>query len=316
MAERTWRPDGPYDMRRSLEVMGRGARDPALMALRDGTVWRASRTPEGPASVRLRQTPAPAGAGRGDGPAGEVVATAWGPGAEWLLRRLPDLLGAGDRPDDFVPRHAPVADVWRRHRGVRLIRTGLVMESLIPSVLEQKITVEEAFRSWRRLLLRFGEPAPGPAGVVPEGLRVMPDRRTWSLIPSWEWHRAGVDAKRSATILRAVRLAPRLEEAGAMPLDLAIRRLCAVPGVGPWTAAETLQRSNGEPDAVTVGDLHLPSQVGWTLAGEREADDARMLALLEPYAGQRYRATRLIRMAGRRPPRREPRRRHWDIARL
>ncbi|GAB3125108.1 3-methyladenine DNA glycosylase [Streptomyces calidiresistens] len=307
MAERTWRPDGPYDMRRSLEVMGRGARDPALMALRDGTVWRASRTPEGPVSVRLRREP---------GPAGGVVASAWGPGAEWQVHRLPDLLGAGDRPDDFVPHHPPVAEVWRRHRDVRLIRTGLVLESLIPSVLEQKVTVEEAFRSWRRLLLRFGEPAPGPAGVVPEGLRVMPDRRTWSLIPSWEWHRAGVDAKRSATILRAVRLAPRLEEAASMPLDLAIRRLCAVPGVGPWTAAETLQRSNGEPDAVTVGDLHLPSQVGWTLAGERDADDARMLALLEPYAGQRYRATRLIRLAGRRPPRREPRRRHWDIARL
>ena len=90
----------------------------------------------------------------------------------------------------------------------------------------------------------------------------MPDARTWALIPSWEWHRAGVDAKRSSTILRAVRVARRLEEAAAMEPEQAAARLQLIPGIGPWTAAEVIQRSHGAPDAVTVGDLHLPGIVG------------------------------------------------------
>ena len=144
----------------------------------------------------------------------------------------------------------------------------------------------------------------------------MPDPRTWSLIPSWEWHRAGVDAKRSATLLRAVRVARRLEEAATMPLPEATARLELIPGIGPWTSAETLQRANGAPDAVTVGDLHLPGIIGYALAGNRNADDAEMLTLLTPYEGQRHRATRLILLSGHTPPRRAPRMTRGDIARL
>jgi 3-methyladenine DNA glycosylase/8-oxoguanine DNA glycosylase len=127
------------------------------------------------------------------------------------------------------------------------------------------------------------------------------------MLPSWEWHRAGVDGKRSATIVRAVRAARRLEEAAGMGLPAAMARLQLIPGIGPWTAAETLQRSNGAADAVTTGDLHLPKTVGWALTGRRGTDDAGMLELLAAYAGQRHRACRLILLSGRTPPRRAPR---------
>nr|WP_165987220.1 DNA-3-methyladenine glycosylase 2 family protein [Streptomyces sp. YIM 98790] len=293
-----------------MGVLRRGPHDPAFQVDRRGAVWRATRTPQGPATLRLASLRP------------RVEAAAWGPGAEWLLDRLPALLGAGDRPEEFTPHHELVAEAHRRHPGVRLVRTGRVLESLIPSVLEQKITTEEAYRAWRLLLRRHGEPAPAPspgtpdAAAMPPGMRVMPDRRTWLSIPSWEWHRAGVDGKRSSAVLRAVRVAPRLEQAAAMELPDAMTRLQLVPGVGPWTAAEVLQRSNGAADAVTVGDLHLPGIVGYALTGRRGADDAAMLELLEPYAGQRHRATRLIMLSGVSPPRREPRMRRWDIARL
>lgn len=84
-------------------------------------------------------------------------------------------------------------------------------------------------------------------------------------------------------------------------------RLELIPGIGPWTSAETIQRSNGAPDEVTTGDLHLPGIVGWALAGDRTTDDEAMLDLLAPYAGQRHRAARLILLSGRVPPRRAPR---------
>ena len=298
---RTWVPEGPLDLGLVLGPLRRGAGDPTFRAMPDGSMWRASLTPAGPGTLRV--------SAHGD----QVRGEAWGPGAEWLLEQLPELLGAADDPSLFVPRHRLVAMTRHRRPGLRLTRTGLVLESLIPSVLEQKVTTAEAYRAWRLLVRKYGEPAPGPA---PGRMYVMPTPRTWALIPSWEWHRAGVDNKRASTVLRAVRVAARLEEAVGMPPAAARARLELVSGIGPWTSAETVQRSHGAPDAVTVGDLHLPGIVGWALAGDRSADDAAMLSLLEPYAGQRHRAARLILLSGQTPPRRAPRMPKGDIGRL
>ncbi|MFE7975053.1 DNA-3-methyladenine glycosylase family protein [Streptomyces shenzhenensis] len=298
---RTWAPDGPLDLGLVLGPLRRGPADPTFSATPDGSVWRACRTPEGPGTLRV--------SAYGGGVRGE----AWGAGAGWLLERLPELLGAADDPDAFAPRHRLVAAARHRRPGLRLTRTGLVLESLIPSILEQKVTTGEAYRAWRLLVRTYGEPAPGP---MAGRMWVMPAPRTWALIPSWEWHRAGVDDKRASTILRAVRVAARLEEAVGMEPADAQARLEVVPGIGPWTSAETVQRSHGAPDAVTVGDLHLPGIVGWALAGDRHADDAVMLSLLEPYAGQRHRAARLILLSGRAPARRAPRMPRTDIGRL
>jgi 3-methyladenine DNA glycosylase/8-oxoguanine DNA glycosylase len=278
---RQWVPDGPLDLGLTLGPLRRGPGDPAFQVAPDGAVWRASRTPAGPGTLRVAAV------------AGAVDAEAWGPGADWLLSGLPALLGADDNPSAFTARHRLVHEAHRRHPGLRLTRTGLVLESLIPSILEQKVTADEAYRAWRLLLRRHGEPAPGPADTM----RVMPDPRSWALI-------------------RAVRAAARLQEAAAMASAEASRRLQAILGIGPWTAAETLQRANGDPDAVTVGDFHLPNIVGYALTGERRSDDAAMLALLAPYAGQRHRAARYILLGGRIPPRRGPRFTPGNIAAL
>ncbi|MER6029466.1 DNA-3-methyladenine glycosylase 2 family protein [Streptomyces sp. NPDC001851] len=301
---RRWLPEGPLDLGLVLGPLRRGPADPTFRATADGSVWRACRTPAGPGTLRVRAY------------GGEVLGEAWGPGAEWLLDRLPEWLGAADEPEAFVPRHRVVALARHRRPGLRLTRTGLVLESLIPSVLEQKVTTDEAYRAWRLLVRRFGERAPGPAGAGERPMFVMPAPRTWALIPSWEWHRAGVDDKRASTILRAVRVAARLEQAVGMPAAEAQARLEVVPGVGPWTSAEVVQRSHGAADAVTVGDLHLPGIVGWALAGDRDADDAGMLRLLEPYAGQRHRAVRLILLSGSVPARRAPKMPRVDIGLL
>lgn len=290
-AVRRWRPDYPLDLSGALLPLRRGPGDPSYRTSGDGAVWRASRTPAGPGTLRVAAR------------AGEVEAQAWGPGARWLLDQVPALLGAEDDPSGLVLPPGPLREAQRAHAGVRIGRTGLVLESLVPAILEQKVTSDEAYRSWRALLRDFGTPAPGPA----EGMRVAPSAREWAQIPSWEWHRAGVDPKRSATVVRAVRLAPRLEEASAFAHEEAFTRLTAVPGIGVWTAAETLQRSNGDPDAVSVGDYHLPNMVGWALAGRPRSDDAQMLALLSPYEGHRHRVCRLIALTGTRAPRYGPR---------
>jgi 3-methyladenine DNA glycosylase/8-oxoguanine DNA glycosylase len=232
-----------------------------------------------------------------------IRASAWGSGASWLLDALPDLLGARDDPTAFRPDHPRLRDLARRLSGLRISRTGRVLEALVPAVLEQKVVGVEAHRAWKRLLTWYGSPAPGPA---PAGMRVVPDAATWLAIPSWGWHRAGVEAVRGRTIASAARAASRLETVCALPAADADRMLCTLPGVGPWTSAEIRQRACGDADAVSVGDYHIPALVGLTLAG-RVTDDAGMLELLAPYAGQRYRVTRLIELGGHGPPRRGPR---------
>jgi len=298
---RSWAPPWPLDLGLVLGPLRRGPADPTFRATPDGSVWRASLTPVGPGTLRVSS--------RG----GVVHGEAWGPGAEWLLDQLPRMLGESDDPGAFEPRHRLVALVRHRRPGLRLTRTGLVLESLIPSILEQKVTTDEAYRAWRLLVRKYGVPAPGPVGGR---MFVMPAPRVWSLIPSWEWHRAGVDNKRASTILRVVRVARRMEEAVALDPVAARERLEVVSGVGPWTSAEVVQRSHGAADAVTVGDLHLPGIVGYALAGDRDADDSVMLSLLEPYAGQRHRAARLILLSGRTPARRHPKMPRGDIGLL
>ena len=287
----------PLDVRLVLGVHRRGPQDPAFRAEPGGAIWRTSLTPDGPASVRVTSS------ARGAGPGPRITGTAWGPGAGWLLRQLPDALGFADDPAGFRPVHPRLADLAARYRGLRIGRTGRVFEALVPAILEQKVVGIEANRAWKRLLTWHGLPAPGPA---PAGMRVCPPAATWLRVPSWDWHRAGVEGVRARAITGAARVAGRLEQICSLPGPEADRRLQSLPGIGRWTSAEVRQRACGDADAVSVGDYHLPARVGWALTGV-PADDDQMLVLLEPYAGHRHRAARLIEVGGVGPPRRGPR---------
>lgn len=293
MLSTVYAPAGGVSLRLTLAPLRRGRHDPTFR-VEDSGVWRTTRTPAGGATLLLRRV-------------GEAIeATAWGEGAEWAIDALPDLLGAGDDLNGFDVSGTPfLAEAARRTAGMRMLRTGRVLEALIPAILEQKVTGVESRRAWRTLVTRYGDPAPGPA---PIGMRVPPDADAWRRIPSWEWHRAGVGPNRSAAILRAVAVAPALERTlahgrGGPVVEAALRTL---PGVGVWTAAETMQRAHGDPDSPSVGDYHLPSLVGWALTG-RPVDDDGMLELLERWRGHRHRVVRLIEASGFEKPRFGPR---------
>jgi endonuclease III len=283
----------PLDVPLTLSVHRHGGGDPTHATDAAGAVWRTSLTPDGPATLRVAHS------SRG----ASVTARAWGPGAGWLIDRVPGWLGFHDDRSGFTAHHPVVGELVLRFPGLRVGRTGRVFEALVPAVLEQKVVGREAHRAWRFLLLKYGEAAPGPA---PAGMRVVPPPRTWARVPSWDWHRAGVEGVRARTIMGAAAVAARLEEAVDLDPAEADRRLRSLPGIGAWTSAEIRQRAMGDPDAVSVGDYHLPNVVGWTLA-RRKTDDAGMLELLAPYAGHRYRVTRLMELGGSGPPRRGPR---------
>jgi 3-methyladenine DNA glycosylase/8-oxoguanine DNA glycosylase len=308
-AEREYAPPEPLDLRATLGFLRRGRGDPTQHTVEGPDAWRevwhAQRTPEGVASLRLRVVAGSPTAAR------TVLVSAWGPGAEWSAAHAPELLGDGDdwaALDALLEARSPhdaaaaaLQRLRRRTRGLRLTRSHLVLEAAVPAVLEQKVTGVEARRAWRQLVRQHGERAPGPA---PEGLTVMPDGVGWRSIPDHDWHRAGVGPQRMATIRRVAAVAPALERTLALGRggSAAIAALRSIPGVGLWTAAEILQRSHGDPDTVSVGDAHLPHVIGTWFTGAR-TDDAGMLALLEPYLGQRHRVVRLITSAGIEAPR-------------
>jgi len=292
-AEREWLPAYPLDLPGVLMPLRRGRGDPTWRSAADGAaIWRTSTTAAGPATMRLHR--------RADG---TVVASAWGPGAEWVLDGLPSLLGVDDDPSAFIAHHPLIADAARRRPGLRLGATRRAWDVLVPAVLEQKVTGIEARRAWRELCHRFGDPAPGP---VPDGMRLPPTPAQMRAIPDWEWHRAGVDSARRRAILACAAVAARLEDAvelGGEDGRILLRR---IPGIGVWTAAEVAQRAWGDADAVSFGDYHVPTLVGWALLG-RPLDDAGMLRVLRPYTPQRQRAVRYVELSGFRRPRFGPR---------
>lgn len=281
---------GPLDLHRTLAPLGRGPGDRTIL-FGAGRAWRATRTADGPATLALQHA--------GD----ELRAEAWGSGADRALADVPALLGLGQdlRP---IEGHPTIRRLALRFRGVRIPRSGAVLESLVPAILEQKVIGEEARRALFALARNHGEAAPGPPEL---GLRLPPAAATLAGLPYYAYHPFGVERRRADLIRRVSARAAWFEAIVDLPLADAYARLRSVPGIGPWTAAEVGVRALGDVDAVSVGDFHLPNLVAFALAGEPRAKDARMLELLEPYRGQRARVIRLLELGGIHVPRYGPR---------
>jgi 3-methyladenine DNA glycosylase/8-oxoguanine DNA glycosylase len=288
--ERVWRPAWPCPVGSILGQQRHGGGDPTYRPAGDA-VWRGIRTPDGPATLRVQPRPS----------AGEVGASAWGPGAAWALDQVPAMLGADDDPSSFEPSHPLVAEAWRRRPHHRFGAGGLVLEALVPAIIEQKVTGQEAFAGFRRLVHRYGERAPGPGAEL--RLWVQPDADTLRRVPSWEWLRMHIDPARSRTLVRAAAVSDSLAR---LTKEVADARLRSLPGVGEWTAAEVRAHAFGDADAVSFGDYHVARDVGWAVTGS-PFDDDQLREFLEPWRPQRNRAAMLIHgLAGHRP-RRGPR---------
>jgi 3-methyladenine DNA glycosylase/8-oxoguanine DNA glycosylase len=294
MQERVWRPDWPCPVLGVLRQHQRGGGDPTFRVDQDGTAWRGIRTPEGPATLTVQARPRD----------GVVLAQAWGLGATWVLDSLPAMLGAEDDWSGFEARHPVLEEVVRRHPHARLGRTGLVMEALVPAIIEQKVTGKEAFGGFRALVHRFGERAPGPGKE--RKVWVQPTPEQLRAIPSWEWLRLHIDPARSRTVVSVAKVAAAVERTATVSNDEADRRLRSLPGVGVWTSAEVRQRAFGDPDAVSFGDYHVAKDVGWALTGT-PFDDVQLAEFLEPWRPQRGRVPALVAMSGLRRPRHGPR---------
>jgi 3-methyladenine DNA glycosylase/8-oxoguanine DNA glycosylase len=287
-------PPDRYNLSGTLGQLAMGRHDPCARFV-DGVFWWSTRTPDGPGTLSLHRDSA------------AVAATGYGPGAAWLLDRADAVAGLRDDVTGFAEiarRHPVVARLAHTHQGVRLPATGQIFPRLLRAIFEQKVTGKEAYRAYSATVRHFGEPAPGP---LPR-LWTPPTPAVIAAAPYWTFHPFGVEQRRADTLRRAAAVADRLER--CVDTTDATRRMTAIAGIGPWTAAEVVRVAYGDPDAVSVGDYHIPHTVSWALAGEARAGsspDERMLELLEPFRGHRGRVCLLLEAGGLGAPRFGPR---------
>lgn len=244
---------------------------------------RATWTPDGPATIVVRWH-------------GSVAdAETHGPGAAWLMERAPGLIGCLDDASSFNPPNGIVRRIWSRHHGDRVSRTSTVWHDLAWSIVQQRVRQVEAAASWRRLTKGYGHAAPGVADMrTPPA----PDAVARSSIS--QLRSLGLDGQRAGTLIQAARVAHRLHTLAEQHAEDALRKLSSLPGIGPWTTSCLSAFTWGDPDTVIVGDVGIPSLIAHRLAGERRADDQRMLELLDPYRPHRYRVLKLVFAAGTR----------------
>ncbi len=278
--------EGPLDLRSNLRPL-HGQFMP------DGW-WLAARTPDGPGSLRVRRT------------ADEVVGEAWGDGSAWLLARLGRICGLEDDPQGFATEHPVIGELHRRNPGLRFGRTDLVFDALVAGIVGQKVTGREASEAMRGLYRRFSDPSPGPAAE----LRLPPDPDRVAEAPYWVFHELHLERRRADLIRKVAAEHEKINRLREASPSNAATFLESHPGIGPWTVAETLISSHGDPDLVKVGDFHLKHLVVFHLTGRPRGSDREMLELLEPFRPHRGRVARLLHTLGHEPkfgPRMKPR---------
>lgn len=267
-----------------LATTVRGSKDPVMIGPSESR-WN-TRTPDGVGALHLQRVSA-----------SQVSAEAWGPGADWMMAQAPKLLGSADDISGFEPPSGPLGDRWRR-RPFLMARTDRLWDSLLGAVLGQKVQAKNAYKSRRMIAHRYGDEAPGPHGG-----RVLPSAERFSELGYADLHPLGVERKRAEILLRVAREMSRLRGLENRRADEVRRRIEHIRGIGPWTAAMVTATALGDPDAVPVGDYHIPNTIAWHLAGEERGDDDRMLELLEPWQGHRWRVIRLAKSTGSAPKR-------------
>lgn len=282
-----WPIPEPYDFAATTRFLRTGPGDPTFRREPDG-FWRTAHTTDGPATVHVTVT-------------GMIDAQAWGPGAAAVVHDVPRWLGLTE-PPWRLPAHPVVDRLAQAHPGLRLTDTRDVFEALTVIVLQQLVTWEEATATWRRVCVDLGERAPGPGA-----LRLSPTAKTMRAVGPQRLQDAGVRRQQAFTLVELARSARILQRAAHLPTEEAGSLLRRMPGIGPWTSAMVLGLRLGRPDPVPLGDLHLPHQVAYALAGEERGSDARLQELLAQFPGQGFRVIQLIYAASIQAPRRAPR---------
>lgn len=279
----------PYKLRPSLRLQTMGSGDPTLR-LGENSLDGCLNTPHGPATYSVR------------GHANHLACELFGPGTDWLRPHLPGVLGLEDDPTQFQPT-GKLEAIARAHRTTHLPKLPVLFDRLVSIILQQLIAYRDACANWARLVRRYGTQAPGPCD-----LWLPPTPERYQSLGDYDLIASGILPKQARLVLKLARSANRIERLGETDHEKLVKFLLAQRGIGPWTVG-FLQRSGlGDADAVMPGDIGFPRTVAYYFEGKKQADDADMLRLLEPYRPHRFRVLQMLIAAGAGPPKAAPKR--------
>jgi AraC family transcriptional regulator of adaptative response / DNA-3-methyladenine glycosylase II len=197
------------------------------------------------------------------------------------LRRLFDLsadpneIAAHLRAD---PRLRPAVDA---KPGLRVPGAWDGFELAVRAILGQQVSVKGATTLAGRIAAAYGEPLPAVARVA--GMdRLITLFPTPAALAAADLGAVGMPGSRAKAVTSLAAAVARGEIAfdSARGLDETIRQLCALPGIGEWTAQYIAMRALGEPDAFPASDLGLRKALS---GGEKLPAEAQVLQAAEAW---------------------------------
>jgi AraC family transcriptional regulator of adaptative response / DNA-3-methyladenine glycosylase II len=187
-------------------------------------------------------------------------------------RRLFDLDADPRKIRRHLGRDPILGPRLRAHPGLRLPGAWDLFETTVRAILGQQVSVKGATTLSGRVVRLLGKPLKR---------RIDPESRLTHLFPppaivaGADLTRIGLPVSRARAIQAMARgiLEGRVSLEPPADLDLALEGLCALPGIGPWTANYMAMRVFKHPDAFPSGDLGLVKAMGLRPAAlERRAE--------------------------------------------
>lgn len=175
-----------------------------------------------------------------------------------VIRRVRAML---DLDADPGPIHALLQADFPEFDGLRVPGAWDGLELAVRAVLGQQITVAAARTLGQRLVERFGEPMETP---WPQLTRLFPTAEVLARAEGEALGQLGIVRQRQAAIVALARAvdSQQLTLDSSADVHTTVRALCALPGIGDWTAQYIAMRVLRWPDAFVAGDVALHKALG------------------------------------------------------
>ena len=182
------------------------------------------------------------------------------------IRRMFDLNANLDAIYQDLARDPLLKQRLDTYSGLRLPGAWDPFEYMVRAILGQQISVKAATTFAGRIASTLGTPVQGPEGL--QWLFPRPE-----ILAEADFSRIGLTGKRIDTIKNLSRAvaAGEVSLRVGRDLDTFIAELCALPGIGDWTAHYIALRALSEPDAFPSADLGLLKALGTDKPKEAKA---------------------------------------------